>query len=111
MGGLALFETRVTRLPSSVNAAPPVLWTSAGATVFTAQGVGLFGALGNDVSNPPGSRRTCCSRSPAASKRLTRGLLTRKPFPRWASPLSSPQRPGGGTAGAPVLLWCMPVDF
>ena len=33
--GLALFETRVTRLPSSVNAAPPVLWTSAGATLFS----------------------------------------------------------------------------
>ena len=48
MGGLALFETRVTRLPSSVNAAPPVPWTSAGATVFTAQGVSLLGALGND---------------------------------------------------------------
>lgn len=109
MGGLALFETQATRLPSCVNAAPPGLWTSAAHRVQSA-----CWALSEtiDVSNPAGSRRTCSSRPPSASKRLTRWLLPRKPLPRCASSISSPQSPGSGTVGALVLLlWCVPVDF
>ena len=47
-----------------------------------------FSALSEmiDVSNAPGSCRTCSSRPPSASKRLTRGLLPRMPFPRCTSP-------------------------
>ena len=55
MGGLALFETQATRLPSCVNAAPPGLWTSAAHRVQSA-----CWALSEtiDVSNPAGSRES-----------------------------------------------------
>lgn len=98
MGGLALFETQATRLPSCVNAAPPGLWTSAAHRVQSA-----CWALSEtiDVSNPAGSRRTCSSRPPSASKRLTRWLLPRKPFPRCASSIILPAESWEWDCGRP----------